>query len=521
MPAKRFMIVVFILMISKFVLAQDGAVQESQSGDAFSVILSEGKRLSSQGKYYDAAVLFNKVLQNAQEGSAPYQEALFELGQALYHLKLFVSSFIYFDRLAELGDQGIKFRDTLPWLVKIHRSLPGETASLFRMSTYPIEMYPPELKEEISFYVGQHLYYEGKLSEALETLNRVTSKDPELFVKAKYLKGVSYVRKRDYKSAIEEFNEILRFLRGGGSDIPEKNKYQEMTILTLARILYSMGEYEEAIRRYDLIPDTSERWLESLFEKSWAYFQIGNYARALGNLHTVNSPYFEEEYYPEAHVLKATIYFKTCHYEEALETVKPFYNEYYEILKELESVLTTYTDPERFYGYLATISVKGGQYSLKVKKIFNAAVSDKKVKRLFQFVVEVSKEQQRIEELAKNPVSKAMAEFLLSEIIPYKTIVIAEAGKLARERLTQMHKELKKLLSNALTIRLETLNAQKGILDEKLRKEQVVEDVTVSEKQEMIETDSEHLPWPFDGEYWRDEMGYYYHPLPSLCKSSK
>jgi tetratricopeptide (TPR) repeat protein len=294
-----------------------------------------------------------------------------------------------------------------------------------------------------------------------------------------------------------------------------------MTILSLARILYSTGQYEEAVRRYDLIADSSDHWLESLFEKSWAYYQMNNYARALGNLQTVNSPYFEEEYYPEAHVLKATIYFKNCHYEDALETVNPFYKDYYEILKELEGALAAHTDAMDFYNYLAAVSVRGGAYSLKVKKIFNAAVSDKKVKRLFQFVVHISKEIQQLEELRKHPVARAMADFLLPDVVAYRALTTGEAGKLARERLTRMRKELKDLLSKALTIRLETLNAQKGILDEKLRKEQVVEAKTTSEESEYLDTDAEHLQWSFDGEFWKDELGSYYHPLRSLCGAEK
>ena len=32
--------------------------------------------------------------------------------------------------------------------------------------------------------------------------------------------------------------------------------------------------------------------LDALFEESWAYFMAGQYPKALGNIHTIESPYF-------------------------------------------------------------------------------------------------------------------------------------------------------------------------------------------------------------------------------------
>lgn len=521
--------VVFLaLLITMFVPALARAQSAEQSTEqqvtgpapvqsAFSLVLTEGKRLASQNKYYDAAVVFHKIIAEGDETQPYYQEAQYELGVTLFKLNLFISAFGYFDRIADTGPSHIRYKDTLPWLLKVHRELPGETNSLFRMASYPVDLYPSDTAEEISFYVGQYYYYEGNLAGALEALSRVGQTNPEIFVKAMYLKGVVLVRKNEAGPASEAFKEVLRFLRDNTERIPDASRYINMTIMALARIFYSTGQYETAVRYYDQIPEDSAEWLDSLFEKSWAYFQLGNFARALGNIQTINSPYFEEEYYPESFVLKAVIFFKNCHYEEALATIDPFYKSYHEVLKELESVLSAQSEPADFYNYLAALSVKGGAYSLKVKKILNAALADKKLKRLFGFIIELSKEKQRVEELRKHPVARAMANFLIPELEAYRSLTIQDAGKLARERLLRVHKELKSLLAQALKVRFESLNAQKGILEEKFRKEQVIEKKAVSEDEQLVDVDREHVLWPYDGEAWKDELGSYYYPLRSLC----
>ena len=63
--------------------------------------------------------------------------------------------------------------------------------------------------------------------------------------------------------------------------------------------------------------DHEKDWLDALFEESWAYFMASDYPHALGNIHTIESPYFPNSFYPEAQFLKAIIYFTNCQYENA------------------------------------------------------------------------------------------------------------------------------------------------------------------------------------------------------------
>jgi len=481
---------------------------------AFDVVLNEGKRLLSQEKYYDAALVFNRIMEEADEAEQVFQEAQYEMGVALYKLDLHVSSFGYFDRVVDLGKGHVRYEQTLPWLARIHRKLPGEKNTLFRMVSYPSELYPPAMADELNFYVGQYHYYEDNLSGALDNLARVGPSAPEMYAKATYLKGVVHVRKNEAGPASEAFKEVLRYLKDHSKDVPKAGFMEAMATMALARIFYSTRQFDTSVKYYDMVPNDSEQWLDSLFEKSWAYYKDENYARALGNIQTVNSPYFEEEFYPEAHVLKAVIFFKNCHYDEALETIDPFYKDYYAVMKELETALEANTDPADFYQYLASISVKAGEYSVMVKKIFNAALADKRLRRLFGFVVHIDREMAQLEELRKHPVAKGLVNFLLPDLMAYRALTKSEAGKLARERLMRVHKELKGLLSNALRVRFETLNAQKGILGASFQSELVLAE---AESLAEPELDVEHYLWSFDGEYWKDELGSYYYPLKSLC----
>ena len=36
-------------------------------------------------------------------------------------------------------------------------------------------------------------------------------------------------------------------------------------------------------------------------------------------------------------------------------------------------------------------------------------------------------------------------------------------------------------------------------------------------KANIVKPDEEHVIWPFDGEYWRDELGFYRQTITSKC----
>lgn len=520
-----------VLFLAVAVGLPDTAIAAPQPG-AFDVVVNEGKKLSSQKRYADAALVFERVLSQGDESQAAYQEAQYEMGVALFSLGLPVSAFTYFDRVGEVGEGHVRYIDALPWLLKIHHALPGETSSLLRMSAYPVESYPAGIADDINFYVGQFHYYAGALDQALASFMRVGQSNPELYVKAMYFKGVVFVRKNDAKAASRSFVDVLLYL--SNHEVPNASRYQVMANLATARVFYTVGHsdpeftragkvnlpaFNKSIEYFDKVPQASEYWLDSLFEKSWAYFMVGNYARALGNLVTVNSPYFEEEYYPEGYVLRAVIFFMNCLYDEALETVDPFYKEYYEISKELKRVLAKYEDPASFYQYLASLSKSGGQqYTVKVKKIFNAALADRNLRRLFEYAVAINNEMDRVNALSSDPVAGKLVDFLVPNLEAYRSLTIAEAGQLARERLERISKELRELLSQALKVRFESLNAQKGIVSKDEQVEQLKDSASAASSSAGLVVDDEHQLWPWNGEYWKDELGSYYYPIQSACE---
>ena len=83
------------------------------------------------------------------------------------------------------------------------------------------------------------------------------------------------------------------------------------------------------------MPWGGQRWLEGLWEASYAHYRIGDYEKTLGNLLTLQSPYFRDEYFPESYVLKAIVYYENCRYPEARQVLEQFSSLYDPVYTEL------------------------------------------------------------------------------------------------------------------------------------------------------------------------------------------
>jgi len=71
-------------------------------------------------------------------------------------------------------------------------------------------------------------------------------------------------------------------------------------------------------------------------------------------------------------------------------------------------------------------------------------------------------------------------------------------------------------MKQSIKVEFETLNAQKGAITAGVAGEQG--QVNPNQKNfNRIVIDDEHQQWPFRGEYWKDELGYYRFKVANKC----
>ncbi len=483
-------------------------------------ILAEGKTLYGQKKYDEASLLFFKILQAGDPASEPFAgEAEYELGKTLLKMELYQGALTYFGKIVDVGETHPFFIPTLRGLVLLTDVTPEDPLLMERLAAYKdfSADVPEKYRDRFAYLVGRYLYSQLEVEDALTMLNQVTPASPD-YSKARYIAGVTHVANYDAEPAVAAFKDTLRVLtakKEGGKMLPAEDKLLEFTNLGMARVFYSTGQYDTSLKYYGLLSRRSRLWPTALFESSWAYFQVDQWNKALGNLHTLNSPFFKTEYFPEAPVLSSVIFFYNCKYDRVRAELEEFAYTYEPMLSEVQSVIASKSDdPEAMYEWL--LAVRDGAESPELQAVAGTAIDDQQVKNKMKLIEAI---QQEIEKIGKMPSTwkgSGLGSTLIQESELAMSFARGDAGGIVAQRLERVARELQDFSLEQEKILFEVTRAERGEIEADLRSEMEV-DANVTKKPRVNVSDEE-LYWTFEGEYWRDELGFYLFTVNSECK---
>jgi hypothetical protein len=289
--------------------------------------------------------------------------------------------------------------------------------------------------------------------------------------------------------------------------------YRELAQLQMARVFYSTQQFDTSIKYFEKLEQNSADWTASLFEASWAYFMKNLNSKALGNIHTLNSPYFENEFFPESMLLKAVIYFNYCLYEQAEEAIQDFDDKYGPLRKNLDDILKKHEDNAEFYEYVKKVKANKAGLDPITQRLVMSVLNDKTLLKNFKWVDELNNELAMLQKSDKAWQTTQVAAEVLQELTVSQSVAAAQAGQVARDRISRLSRELGALSRDGSKIKFEILEAKGNKLSAEARGKQV----SANTREEPIIVDDEHFQWRFNGEYWKDELGYYRFKIRSRC----
>jgi len=497
------------------------------------------KHLFDQGKWSDAALALHKVVVGETGDDAGNQQlAEYYLAISLYRLKFFQASYAIFSVIADNPNHQ-KFGETLLWLAKLATQLPEPADIVERVGKYTDEEISrfknPSQRDlfwQLNYMLGRYKYRNRQYDEALSLFKRVDRKSP-YFVKAQFFSGISFVQTRKSVPAVKAFQAIVEALDEGVEGVEDEDRMRDLAYLSMARTYYSAAvkldpetnapsidekKLSAAVKFWNDVDESSEYWLDALFEQSWAYFMAGQYPRALGNIQTIQSPYFPNAFYPEADVLKSVIYFSNCNYDAATIVVARFNKKYVPVRDELDKVLKRYSganQEEAFYKFLLDVRDGKGDLSPTVRPIIENALSDRQLLRNIDYVKVLDNEIKHFKEAPPSFRLAPLGQQVEDALKLARELAVRQAGELAVQRYQRYVADLNEHLRNGEKILIDITAAQRNLLDEKIQKGQV--SAADSKVFGVVNPDDEHMLWPFRGEYWRDELGFYRQVVQSAC----
>jgi hypothetical protein len=498
---------------------------------------AQAKRLFDGEKWSEAALGLYRVYKGEtgdDEGNK--QLAQYHLAIALYRLKFYQAAYAYFSEISDKPNH-LKFNETLLWLSKLATDLPEPADIVERVGKYNDEQIARfnnanqrDLYWQLNYLLGRYKYRNRQYEDALRLFGKV-GRQSKYYVQAQFFSGISNVQLRKSVPAVQSFQRIVGAIDEGVEGVEDETRMRDLAFLSMARTYYSASirldennaptidsqKLSAAVKYWNKVDVASEYWLDGLFEESWAYFMAGDYSHALGNIHTLEAPYFPKSYYPEAGVLKAVIYFANCQYEDATSIVAQFQQKYQPIYNDLTEVLKPFkgeNQEEAFYKFLK--QVRDGKATLKprIKPIVENALSDRQLLRNLEYVAALDKENSRYKAAPQSFQSSTLGGDVKDALQLARDIAVRNAGQLAKDRYQRNLDELNEHLRDSAKILIDITAAQRNQLDQAIAGGQVT---AAESKANIVKPDEEHIIWPFDGEYWRDELGFYRQTITSKC----
>ena len=510
--------------------------------------LEAAKKLLDGKATESAALAFDQILRDPKLASA-HDEARFQRAKALARLGLSFSALAAFDDVLEKGPAGTRFfQSALEWVFWIGRRLPNEQPILARVARHAAQGVPPAYEDRVNFFLAKYEFERGRaLAEAGRTAEakaawgdarRLAAKVKEqvaaaapvpppkleqvkdsprveggdVYPRAKFVDAlVAYAEGND-ALATEALKDVVRLTnpkKYTGAD-PE---LRELAFLQLARIHYQNRQNRYALFYYGKMPWGGHRWLQGLWEASYAHYRIGDYEKTLGNLLTLQSPYFRDEYFPESYVLKAIVYYENCRYPEARRVLEQFSTMYDPVYSELTLLTAAPRTPDAYYELVRGGAAAGGV----ARRILKLAETDQAVAQLVASIGATETEMDvglgaRRPEFRQAAIAKELHDRLAAERVG----LVAEAGQRMRAKLEYERDQLRQLLAQALRIQIEVSRKEREALEGSLAKGSQVD--VVRDLKYSYAVSDEHLYWPYEGEFWRDELGTFSYTLTKGCK---
>jgi len=505
--------------------------------------MSEGARaakaLFDAQKWPEAALaLYGVVAGETKDDDGNKQLAQYFLSISLYRMKLYQASYALFGFIADNRNH-LKFGETLLWLAKLATQLPEPADIIERVGRYrdtEIAAFDNDKQKELfyqlNYLLGRYKYRNRQFEEAIRLFNKV-GENSQYFIHAQAYAGTSYVQLRKSVPAVQAFQRIESAIDNGVEGLEDEGRVRDLAYLQMARTYYSASvkldpetntpnldekKLSAAVKHWNQIDESSEYWLDALFEESWAYFMAGQYPKALGNIHTIESPYFPGAFYPEAEILKAVIYFSNCNYEAATTVVARFNKRFVPIQEELQKVLARFKgeqQTEPFFKFLLSVRDDTADLPPSIAGIVKSSMSDRQLLRGIEYVRVLDEEMARFQQAPAKFKSSGLGNQVKEVLKIARDLAVEDAGNLARSRYQRNLEELDEHLRNGEKILIDITAAQRNELDQAIAANQVSQQE--SKIFGIVKPDDEHMLWPFDGEYWRDELGFYRQVVESAC----
>jgi tetratricopeptide (TPR) repeat protein len=474
------------------------------------------------GAFEDASRLFYDVYNTTTDNDLKLK-AEYYLASSFQRQNLPFTAFIFFSPILKAGPAHPFHAKAVEALVTLQDQLnddfliPSQLNNLYDKYSDAWATLPLEVLSRINYLIGRISHRKSKLEESKQFLGAVPDTS-QVFAKSLYLQGISLAdprypatsddeKRKHQEEAAEVFEKVIKINPLAKQiDLAE---VQQLATLGLGRVQYGLGNFDKAVKAYDKIPRFSKYWDQALFENGFARFQNDDYGGGLGSLQSLYAPQFAGAFEPESWILTSTIYYFACLYEESKSALVEYERIYLPMAEALKPVVEGEGKDNAFYFKLVD-TVESDKVP---RPVLNWVRSNERMLGLFSVLRQIDQEKQVIDGIQSWKAAKLTNE-LVSYLDQNRGTLEQVAGSTAKARIQEAFRTVKGFADQAEIIRFEVAKAEKEFAETGSDQNVLLKKQTLYRPQMPAENWNY---WKFQGEFWRDEIGYYQYTLKKGC----
>ncbi len=363
----------------------------------------------------------------------------------------------------------------------------------------------PAVRNHLSIVAARYNMDKQNWGPALAIL-MMGDKSAARYEEIELLRGVALSAQDRHKDA------VAPLLSAAAMGLSAKRDAEWMNVaeLDLARAYYSAGDYGNAIVWYSKVDRASDWWLDAQFERAWAHFRGKDTNGALAMLHNHQSPFFEDGYQPEADLLRAYSYFVMCKFSEATKAMDAFAAKYEPIRGELGSLSLR---PEE--AYADVVAFRAGQPSRIPGYLLRQYQHEARLDGAAQMEAQAEVELKKASSLGGRA-GQLAADFVTGQ----RDARIRAEGNRVLAKVTAARTELDGFLSGLEITRLDLLALETKMYEQAAATGVLDYGANVDRLKQLRKTKKGYRVWPWQGEYWADELGWFVFSAAPDCPES-
>lgn len=483
-------------------------------------LAKQGQALEAEGRYEEAFQVYADVsrmlfdLKSKRVFRGRQTQISYILGLMLFKMGLHQVSAFQFSEVVRKQDKKYLNLSIEKLILLTSEILKSNAVLNYSLSKVNLQTFPRTHRNQLRLRIGEVQIGNKQFKEASGILSKVEEGNAA-YPRAKYLEGLAYAESNEPRKALRAFAELVK----SRADFPVNDSVRATGLMGMARAAYQLKDWDRSIALYRQVPRDTPQWSEALFEVSWAQLRAAQLRFVLGNFHSLHSPFYEESYHPESLILRAILYLYICQYDEMGRTLDFFKKTYFPVRQKLVRYLRRQRTPRSVYRDFDKLYSQNETSSYIIPDLVVRHVAKEgNVRDGLSYLQQLQGELDKIQQMSSAWQDSGMGRYakkLLNRRIRNARTTI---GQNILAHLRRIRTDLSQFVEQHGLAQYEMLSAKKDQLKRKIVEKKVKKASIQSERSRDFYVQGGFEYWPFQGEYWLDEVGNYYYLGANSCE---